>query len=696
LILTSVYARLSCIRLMKHTFGIGILAVGAFCGAEARADTTISNFTINGGGISASGTITLLATATPGVDEVVGITGTFSSTSAGISGAITGLSPGSYNSNNATVGLFRYDNLYYPTGAAPGVNGNPAGGTLDDYGIEFMVAGGYVVNLFEKGTAAGFLLDDGITAAVDFRVPVTFAVTAPQPVPAITQVLNNYGLIPGGFANSGIAPGALFIIKGSDLASATSVSSLESTTGGSVLPTTLNGATVAVTVGSVTVAPAFYYAENIQLALVLPSNTPLGAGTVTVTYNNQTSAPLNVQVVASAFGFAASDGTGSGQGHAQDLSYGYYSYSRSIPPGATIRMIGSGLGADPTRDIQYVQPTAASAINALAHVYVGGLDANIFYQGPEGFPGVDEIDITIPSNAPTGCFISVVGVTAGGMPTNFLTLPIGTGACEDPAFGAGGSTISGLNGQTTVNKGTVFLDEATVPSSIGVPSTSEVALAQFQSYTGSTYGTSNSGTVSIGSCTVQESLTSNSGIAGTTTGLDAGTITITGPGGTATLASQAGVSGALAGEYLAQLASGFIPASGGTFQVTGSGGKDVGPFTTQIIYPNPVLIWTNQSADATVSRSTGVTITWNGGEPGTFVIISGSSSTGGVSGSFTCLAPVSATQFNVPGYVTAVLPAASGNLAVANYTNYGSFTATGLDTGYALGFVNYGIKATYQ
>jgi hypothetical protein len=156
------------------------------------------------------------------------------------------------------------------------------------------------------------------------------------------------------------------------------------------------------------------------------------------------------------------------------------------------------------------------------------------------------------------------------------------------------------------------------------------------------------------------------------------------------------VSPILAGEYLAQLASGFIPASGGTFQVSGSGGKDVGPFTTQIIYPNPVLTWTNQSAGATVSRSTGVTITWNGGEPGTFVIIGGSSSSGGVSGSFTCLAPVSPTQFNVPGYVTAVLPAGSGNLDVANYTNYGSFTATGLDTGYALGFVNYGITATYR
>ena len=105
-----------------------------------------------------------------------------------------------------------------------------------------------------------------------------------------------------------------------------------------------------------------------QTAFLAAPTANLGAGTVTVTYNNQTSAPFNIQVVASAFGFAASDGSGSGQGHAQDLSYGYYSYGRAIPPGATIRMIGSGLGADPTRDTQYVQPTAASAINALARL----------------------------------------------------------------------------------------------------------------------------------------------------------------------------------------------------------------------------------------------------------------------------------------------------------------------------------------
>jgi uncharacterized protein (TIGR03437 family) len=86
---------------------------------------------------------------------------------------------------------------------------------------------------------------------------------------------------------------------------------------------------------------------------------------------------------------------------------------------------GSGLGADPARDKTYAP--AAFSINSLAHVYVGGVDAPIVYQGASGYPGLNQVDITIPANAPTCCNVVLVGVTAAGVPTNFLTLPIGTG-----------------------------------------------------------------------------------------------------------------------------------------------------------------------------------------------------------------------------------------------------------------------------
>ena len=113
-----------------------------------------------------------------------------------------------------------------------------------------------------------------------------------------------------------------------------------------------------------------------------------------------------------------------------------------------------------------------------------------------------------------------------------------------------------------------------------------------------------------------------------------------------------------------------------------------------------MLTWTNQAAGATVTRSAGLLITWSGGAPGTIVVMTGSSSAivGGQSvfGSFTCIAPVSAMQLTVPNYVTAVLPAGSGSLTIANDTNYQTFSATGLDYGASVGFVAYQIKSTYR
>lgn len=529
---------------------------------------------------------------------------------------------------------------------------------------------------------------------------ITFsAVTPPPNGPTITQVLNNYGLIPSGFSNSGIAPGALFIIKGSGLASTTSVSSLESATTGSGLPTTLNGASVEVTVGNKSVTPAFYYAENVQLALVLPNETPVGPATVTVSYNNQTSAPFSFNVVQSAFGFASASGAPGGQAHVQDLNYNYYGYTNSIPQGATIRLIGSGLGADSVlaRDALYVQQTA-SQISGLSNVYVGGVLAKIVYQGAEGYPGLDEVDITIPANAPTGCFVSVVGVSAGtGAPTNFLTVPIGSGECEDPGLGYNGNTFTNLSGQTTVNTGFVEIIYNTSPASNGSGTqTNTDAGAEFLSYTGAQYG-SGSGIVSIGGCFANENLGTATTTTGTSTGLNAGTITVSSPNGGAapvTLQSEASI---VPGFYGAQLPSGFLTQSGGLFQFQATAGTQVGAFNASINFPTPLINWTNEGADATVVRSNGVTVTWTGGTSGTYVAISGSSSAGGVTGYFSCLAPVAAQTFTVPGYVLETLPASTtGSLTVGNETAPQQFSAPGLNYGFAIGLVAFDITATYQ
>jgi hypothetical protein len=123
----------------------------------------------------------------------------------------------------------------------------------------------------------------------------------------------------------------------------------------------------------------------------------------------------------------------------------------------------------------------------------------------------------------------------------------------------------------------------------------------------------------------------------------------------------------------------------------------VGAFTATLTLKTP-LTWVNQDAITQVNRAQGVTVTWTGGDPAGSVYI-----TGGVvnivgndtySGSFFCMAPVSAGQFTVPSIVTLSMPASTnqtgsapgagsiptGVLSVGTVVT-GAFNAPGIDLG---------------
>jgi hypothetical protein len=176
------------------------------------------------------------------------------------------------------------------------------------------------------------------------------------------------------------------------------------------------------------------------------------------------------------------------------------------------------------------------------------------------------------------------------------------------------------------------------------------------------------------------------------TGLDAGSISLTGPNGTVSFTANPVV----AGSYFGQLASGFIPSTGGSFTFTGTGGANVGSFKATVNFPNPLLTWTNTAADATITRSSGAPVSWTGGGSGTYVLISGSSTAGNLTASFNCYTTQSALQFTVPAAILLSLPAGTGTLMVENSTTFQPFTATGLDQGVALGAVAQQINATYK
>jgi len=167
-------------------FGLLLLLVIFACAPSAHASSITDSWSVTGTGISGSGTITLTTTANPAVDDITGITGFFSTTGGGgFSGPITGLNPGSYSSTAPTTSLLAtYDNLFYPSGSAPVCFGGTSGpaNVLDVCGVDFLVTGGYEVNIFGMDNTNGYQLTDGQQSGRFFEAshPVSFS-AIPEP-----------------------------------------------------------------------------------------------------------------------------------------------------------------------------------------------------------------------------------------------------------------------------------------------------------------------------------------------------------------------------------------------------------------------------------------------------------------------------------------------------------------------------------
>jgi uncharacterized protein (TIGR03437 family) len=546
-----------------------------------------------------------------------------------------------------------------------------------------LVAGDVFVVFTNGGNATKVLVtaNSGGSITLQFTTYITPVPTGPT----ITAIQNNSSFIPAGFPNYGIAPSSLFVVKGSGLADAGNAAIQSTAPPG--LPLTLNGASITVVVNGVTTHPALYYAIPAQLAAVLPAATPVGTGTLTVNYNGVTSAPAAIKVVPSALGINTYN---TNTGVAVDaVTYAVLTYTNSGSPGQTIELWTTGLGADPDDSDTTFSP-APHSVNTPLQIYIGGVLAPILYQGSSGYPGVNQINLTIPMSVPTGCWIPLAAVT-GIVVSNVATLPInnGGGPCIDAQTGLNGNQISPGGGQT-LRTGLVSLIQTNSPGKGGTRTITNVADAAFEKYTG-IYAPTNA--VSPGGCIVNN-LTPVP--VGNITGLDVGTITLTGPSGLAvTLAPQFGIKGA----FFANLPAGSV-AAGGAFTFKGSGGADVGSFTSTITLANPVLTWTNQTAAATIDRTQGLTVTWTGGNPGSFVFITGDSSTTtatslGVIGGYTCLAKVEDGQFTVPSYILLSLPPGNGGTEVQNYIT-SSLSATGLDMAMAIADITFSEASVYK
>ena len=484
------------------------------------------------------------------------------------------------------------------------------------------------------------------------------------------------------------------------------------------LPTTLGGVTASVTVSGTTVPVYIEFAANFgtysQINAVLPSNTPLGTGTITVSYGGATSAAWPITVVASSFGTFSVNEAGTGPGI---FTEAYNATLKTTPnteitpfsttaPGDYVTIWGTGLGAVNASTEGSGPPMqtnlCATAASCPVTVWVAGLQAQITYAGRSPYTAEDQIDFIVPPGV-QGCYVQVA-VQTGAIVGNFTSISVDpTGpTCQDADGINYGDLAAVLQTKSTVNVGAISMlsnyltldipalgatlqwDNDTVSGEIGTYS--PYVLTVFQGYTLAP---------SVGNCTVQPFSQYppplDPGLA-LINFLDAGaSLGIAGPNGSATVKKNAngkGYSGLVGGATINELITESSPPppfflnssfgiSSGNYTVTGTGGADVGALSAAISVSSSAAAfsWTNESTvtAGAIPRDTPLTITWTGGDTNGFVDITAISSTlqtGSTPQTNTpgilveCIAPASAGTFTVPTYVLQSLPSTVGSTAL--------------------------------
>ena len=518
------------------------------------------------------------------------------------------------------------------------------------------------------------------------------ACASAQPVIESAGVRNSASFVWQGLPNGDIAQGSIFTVFLS---------------GNLPLPNQLlssypvqpsfNGASMKVTVGGRPVDVLMFgtaqrAAGGVQLDGILPSSTALGDGTITVTYNGETSAPAPIKVVASSFAWFTANSEGVGPGIFTDLKYNLLTPTHAANPGDVVTGWGTGLGAVSGDEAAGPLSVPVNPLNLT--LWVGGQQVAPQYTGRANSAGEDLVNFQIPSGV-TGCAVPVI-LQVGEIVSNTATIPIAESGkvCSD-ANGFSGNVLDPLVAKSSFTMGTISLNRSSMavtasPSATPVLTVQDSGTASFRTVDGGSIITTSGPfpTPSLGTCTAATSGGNPPpAVDPTITGLlDAGAaLNINGPAGARQFTKQS------TGAYVLSL-SGTAPyLNPGPYTIDdGAGGKDIGAFKVAFSVPNPI-VWTNQGSIATVHRSQGVTLEWTGGDPNTYVVISGSSSlkSSGIGTWFTCTAPVSAGKFTIPPSmlfalpVTATaLPLPTGFLSLGTATVPVIFTGQGLTVGY--------------
>lgn len=535
------------------------------------------------------------------------------------------------------------------------------------------------------------------------------------------------------FPNGGIAHGGMFIVKSSNSgACGTKLAS------SFPLQANMNGTSIKVTMAGTSYDALMVYvvgcnaADTLhgtldQLAAIMPSNVPVGTGTLTVTYNGKTSTSVPVKVVDRGFGMFTINQGGSGPAIVQNYNSATdtptNTLANSVKPNQVAILWGTGLGPDGNSDANAPKPTD---IPIPLELYVGGVRANVSYKGRSGCcAGIDQIVFTVPDGL-SGCYVPVA-VNIGGTVSNFGTMAVAAngGPCSDSlSFSSSDIQTAQSAGHLRVGFIDLTREEEVTPGSPGASqgllTGVDTSWAQFADLPFSTLlGLPTRIPSTPGACLVVTMGTSTD-ILGPPMLLDissfkpsgvvlagsAGAVTFTGPNGSVTM-RQGGTSDYYTSDALGAI-TGFdppLPVSfgdmsflKGSISISAPGGNlatfmAVGSIATQVTVPDAANFSNKYSFASTMDRTQSVSVTWSGASGP--VLIAGTSVSAlaaqpGPHADYFCLANGSDGQFTIPTYVLASLPPSVAGQAQSPYTvglgigqiGTSRFNATGLDAGF--------------
>jgi uncharacterized protein (TIGR03437 family) len=423
---------------------------------------------------------------------------------------------------------------------------------------------------------------------------VAIPLLAQRPAISPGGVVDAASLMPVDRPAHGVAPGSIASIFGQNLAP--SAAQAESYP----LPKTLNGTTVTV---DGAVAPLFYVSPT-QINFQVPSSAgaPLGLSVyskVTVEVSTQAGrVSASVDLYYREFGIFTLDGSGCGRGAVlnvnPDGTMSLNSPSNSASPGSYLALFGTGLG--PVTNPPPDGVPAASSPLSVSQVYPPG--PSVFAARAPGMAGVDQVNLLVSSKWQEGCAVPV-GFAGATIP---VSIHSGGGQCVDPP--------SNSLGQILLKK-SVVLNDNTIPESD--------SLVAF--FAASPYAQLASPPVKS-SDQLAAQATAVCPPPGYTV-LDAGTITLAGPGG---IRAETRLSGSRGNTgYQLNLPPGSVQP--GTYAISSPGGRDVGGFQMSLDLPADIQI-TSDFPRGTQIITTGtpesvqpLTVTWTGGAAGQLVTV---------------------------------------------------------------------------